>query len=171
MFRRILVLVMVVSASMVLTAVTLVRAQDETEDVSEEVIADIAQRYTDDIWNKRHMAVGEALFSDDFIDHHPIPGQLPGREGFLDTVELYLTAFPDLAVVNDDVFGSGDRIVVRWTATGTHDGELMGIPASGNAVTITGIDILRIADGQIAERWAEDNALQLMGQIGALGSS
>lgn len=69
------------------------------------------------------------------------------------------------------MIGSGNRIVIRWTAVGTHDGELLSIPASGNPVTITGIDILRIADGQIAERWAEDNALELMGQIGALGSS
>jgi steroid delta-isomerase-like uncharacterized protein len=176
MFRRIFVLGLALSLMMSLSAFTLihtlhVRAQEKTEGVSEAMISDIAQRYTDGIWNKKDMTIGETLFSDDFIDHHPIPGQLPGREGFMDTVELYLSAFPDLQVQNDDVFGSGDRIVIRWTATGTHTGELMGIPASGNPVTITGIDILRIVDGQIAERWAEDNALELMGQIGALGSS
>lgn len=171
MFRRIFVLAVVLNVLMVLNAFTLVRAQDETEVLSEALIAHIAQLYTDDIWNKRDMVVGDTLFSDDFVDHHPIPGQLPRREGFMNTVELYLSAFPDLQVVNDDVFGSGDRLVIRWTAVGTHDGELLGIPASGNPVTITGIDILRIVDGQIAERWAEDNALELMGQIGALGAS
>lgn len=172
MFRQVFSLnsLFILLMTLISASVLQVAAQETSTD-EEQILLDIAQRYTDDIWNKRDMVVGDTLFSDDFVDHHPIPGQLPGREGFMNTVELYLSAFPDLQVVNDDVFGSGDRLVIRWTAVGTHEGELLGIPASGNPVTITGIDILRLVDGQIAERWAEDNALELMGQIGALGSS
>lgn len=172
MFRQVFSLnsLFILLMTLISASVLQVTAQETSTD-EEQILLDIAQRYTDDIWNKRDMVVGDTLFSDDFVDHHPIPGQLPGREGFMNTVELYLSAFPNLQVVNDDVFGSGDRLVIRWTAVGTHEGELLGIPASGNPVTITGIDILRLVDGQIAERWAEDNALELMGQIGALGSS
>lgn len=172
MFRQVFSLnsLFILLMTLISASVLQVAAQETSTD-EEQILLDIAQRYTDDIWNKRDMVVGDTLFSDDFVDHHPIPGQLPGREGFMNTVELYLSAFPNLQVVNDDVFGSGDRLVIRWTAVGTHEGELLGIPASGNPVTITGIDILRLVDGQIAERWAEDNALELMGQIGALGSS
>lgn len=172
MFRQVFSLnsLFILLMTLISASVLQVTAQETSTD-EEQILLDIAQRYTDDIWNKRDMVVGDTLFSDDFVDHHPIPGQLPRREGFMNTVELYLSAFPNLQVVNDDVFGSGDRLVIRWTAVGTHEGELLGIPASGNPVTITGIDILRLVDGQIAERWAEDNALELMGQIGALGSS
>jgi steroid delta-isomerase-like uncharacterized protein len=173
MFRRVFalsslfLLLMALSAAFVLQ----VGAQETSTDDEEAILLDIAQRYTDDIWNQQDLAAGETLFAEDFVDHHPIPGQLPGWEGYRDTVLLYYAAFPDLEVWNDDVFASGDRLAIRWTATGTHDGELLGIPASGNSVTITGIDILRVVDEQIAERWAEDNALELMGQIGAFGSS
>lgn len=176
MFRRIFALgslggVITLLVALPYASAVHVRAHDTSPQDGEDTLLGIARRYTDDIWNQQDLEAGETLFAEDFVDHHPAPGQLPGWEGYRNTVLLYHEAFPDLEVWNDDVFASGDRVAIRWTAIGTHEGELLGIPASGNPVTITGIDILRIVDGQIAERWAEDNALELMGQIGALGSS
>jgi predicted ester cyclase len=70
-----------------------------------------------------------------------------------------------LHVSTDDVVISGDRVVVRWTATGTHEGDQLGVPATHRQVRMTGIDILRIEDGRIVERWGETNGLELMEQI------
>ena len=82
----------------------------------------------------------------------------------------YRAAFPDLTLTNEDIIVGTDRVVLRWTARGTHEGELMGIPASGAEVTMTGIDILRVEDGKVVERWGEFNSMQTMQQIGAIAS-
>ena len=73
--------------------------------------------------------------------------------------------FPDLSVSTDDVVSSGDRLVVRWTATGTHQGDQLGVPATGKRVRLTGIDILRVEEGRVVERWGETNGLEMMQQI------
>jgi predicted ester cyclase len=68
-------------------------------------------------------------------------------------------------VSTDDVVVSGDRVAVRWTAIGTHQGDQLGVPATGKQVRLTGIDILRIEDGRLVERWGETNGLEMMQQI------
>jgi predicted ester cyclase len=64
------------------------------------------------------------------------------------------------------VVAEGDRVVLRWTARGTHRGAFLGVPPSGAAVRFTGIDIVRIADGRIQEGWAEESNLSTLGQLG-----
>jgi predicted ester cyclase len=75
---------------------------------------------------------------------------------------------PDLTLTVDDVFAASDRAALRWTARGTHRADLMGVPATGREVTLTGIDILRVVDGKIVERWAEFSGIELLQQLGAL---
>jgi len=122
------------------------------------------------IWNadaRRELV--DQIFLADFVDHNPQPGQeKDGVEGIHQVLDVYHAGFPGLRVTTDEVIVSGDRAVVRWTAVGTHDGDLLGIPATHREVRMTGIDILRIADGLIVERWGETNALQTMQQIGAI---
>jgi predicted ester cyclase len=122
------------------------------------------------IWNadaRRELV--DQIFLTDFVDHNPQPGQeKDGVEGIHQVLNVYHAGFPGLRVTTDEVIVSGDRAVVRWTAVGTHDGDLLGIPATHREVRMTGIDILRIADGLIVERWGETNALQTMQQIGAI---
>lgn len=108
----------------------------------------------------------ERVFADDVVDHDPMAGQAAGRRGIADTVGLYQAAFPDLTLTCDDVIGSGDRLAVRWTATGTHDGDQLGMPATHRRATMTGIDILYLKDGRVAERWGQTNGLDLMQQLG-----
>jgi predicted ester cyclase len=111
----------------------------------------------------------DQIFVTDFVDHNPQPGQeKDGVEGIHQVLDLYHVGFPGLRVTTDEVIVSGDRAVVRWTAVGTHEGDLLGIPATEREVRMTGIDILRIADGVIVERWGETNALQTMQQIGVI---
>ena len=137
--------------------------------MSAEAYRTLARRFVEDVWDKGDLAAVEEVFSRDVVDHHAV-WPAPGVEGQKQLLTAFRTAFPDLHVTSDDILVDGDRIAVRWTARGTHQGELLGIPATGKQVTITGIDILRVADGKIVERWAEDNGLALMQQLGVVPS-
>lgn len=119
------------------------------------------------VWNADAPAgLADEIFTSDVIDHNPQPGQSEGRDGIKQVIDLYHAVFPDLRVTNDDVIVAGDRAVLRWSATGTHEGNELGVPATRRQVRMTGIDILRIEDGRIAERWGETNGLELMQQVG-----
>jgi predicted ester cyclase len=109
--------------------------------------------------------IADRVYAPSVIDHQPLPGQGLGLDGIKQLVALYHAVFPDLSVSTDDVVSSGDRVVVRWTATGTHQGDQLGVPATGKRVRLTGIDILRIEEGRVVERWGETNGLEMMQQI------
>jgi steroid delta-isomerase-like uncharacterized protein len=128
----------------------------------------IAQRFNEEVWGRGDEAALEELLDPDFVDHDALPGQSPDREGHRQILAAFRSAFPDLNVTTEDVVVEGDKVVSRWTARGTHQGDLMGIAPTGNGVTIKGIDVLRVAGGRIAERWAQFNDLELMQQLGAV---
>jgi predicted ester cyclase len=109
----------------------------------------------------------EEVLAPDVVDHNPQPGQAAGIDGIKMIIGLYQAVFPDLHLSNDDVITSGDRGVLRWSATGTHKGDQLGIPATHKTVRLTGIDILRVQDGRVVERWGETNGLEMMQQLGA----
>jgi steroid delta-isomerase-like uncharacterized protein len=144
------------------------RVGKEESPMSETVNKTIAERFNEDIWGTGDEAALEELFAPDFVDHGALPGQTPDREGHKQTLAAFCSAFPDLSVTTDDIIAEGDKVVSRWTARGTHQGELMGIAPTGKEVTITGIDVLRIAEGKVVERWAEGNDLEVIQQIGAI---
>jgi predicted ester cyclase len=79
-----------------------------------------------------------------------------------------VTAFPDLKVTSEFELADGDKVVMRWTAAGTHNGELMGIPPTGKRVQMTGISISRVAGGKIVEEWNETDQMNLMQQLGVV---
>jgi steroid delta-isomerase-like uncharacterized protein len=81
-----------------------------------------------------------------------------------------MVAFPDLDRKVDDLVAEGDRVVARWSATGTQTGPFMGMPPSGKVATNSGITIFRISGGRIVEEWSESDMLGLLQQVGALPS-
>lgn len=107
----------------------------------------------------------DQIFAPDVLDHSPQPGQGQGLEGVRRVIDLYHAVFPDLHVSNDDIIVSDDRGVLRWSATGTHEGDQLGVPATHRNVRMTGIDILRVEEGRIVERWGESNENDMMRQI------
>jgi len=76
-----------------------------------------------------------AAMADDFVEHEETPGLEPTKEGVLEFFRMYRAAFPDLCMDPEDVLVSGDKVVVRARVTGTHQGELMGMPATASAST------------------------------------
>ncbi len=109
------------------------------------------------------------LLTDDFVEHEELPGLAQGKEGVLELFRMYRVAFPDLRMEPDDVIAAGDKVVARVTATATQTGEFMGMPASGKAVEIQLIDIMRFDDaGMVCEHWGVMDMLSMLQQLGAL---
>ena len=112
-------------------------------------------------------AFGEFL-ADDFVEHEELPGGDPTREGVKDFFRMQIAAFPDLAMTPQDVVDGGDKVVARVRFTGTHEGELMGMPATGRTVDVPVIDIMRFADdGLVHEHWGVFDQMAMMRQLGA----
>ena len=109
----------------------------------------------------------DELYATDFVMHDPLQS-----DGDLEHLKQYargvLTGIPDLHIATDDLIAEGDQVVKRWTARGTHKGDFMGIPATGNQIEVAGIEIYRIADGKIVEIWGVMDSLGLMQQLGVI---
>lgn len=110
----------------------------------------------------------ESVISADYVDHDAIPGAPGGIEGFNYGVATYREAFPDLTIMVDDMLAEDDKVVTHWTATGTHLGELMGIPATGKSVRVSGIAIDRCTDGKVVEHWDVFDQMGMLQQLGVV---
>ena len=137
--------------------------------MSREANKAIPRRITDEAWNRGNLAILDELVAPDFVRHTPLrPEGIHGIEGFKDHVARLRAGFPDAQFLIEDEIAEGDRVVNRWTFRGTHRGDFAGIPATGKAVTMTAIGIVRIADGKIAEIWDEADAMGVLQQLGVL---
>ena len=115
--------------------------------------------------------VADEIFAPDYIGHNPTdPQDVRGPEGAKELASIYRSAFPDVRLSIEEQVAEEDRVVTRWIASGTHQGELMGIAPSGNRVTVSGTSIERIVNGKIEETWDNYDALGMMQQIGAIPS-
>jgi steroid delta-isomerase-like uncharacterized protein len=129
----------------------------------------IVRRVNDEVWSEGHLDVIDELIADDFVATVVgAPEQIRGPQGFREFVGLYRKAFPDLRITIDEEFAEGETVVTRWTATGTNEGELMGIPATGKQATTAGVNINRISGGKLVEGWGLFDQLGLLQQIGAV---
>ncbi len=112
------------------------------------------------------MDVAGEIYAPDYVLHDPaIPEETRGPEGAKRLAAAYRGAFPDLRTTVGDLIAEGDRVVYRWTASGTHRAALMGIRPTGKRVAVEGIAINRIADGRIAEAWQIFDARGMMHQL------
>jgi steroid delta-isomerase-like uncharacterized protein len=129
----------------------------------------VARRIDAEVWNEGRLEVIDELVAGDYVSTVVgVPEQIRGPQGFREFVVTYRTAFPDLHISIDEQIAEGDIVVTRWTGTGTHEGELMGIPATGKQVTTAGINIDRFAGGKLVAGWALFDQLGLLQQIGAI---
>jgi steroid delta-isomerase-like uncharacterized protein len=108
----------------------------------------------------------DRFVAEDYRNHNAFVAD--GREANRQFWAAFFTALPDLSATMEDLVISGDRVVGRFVYRGTHTGELMGIPASGNPVEMRSIDIWRAEDGMFVEHWDELNLLEMFQQMGAL---
>lgn len=117
-------------------------------------------------WNQKNVSVLSETHSADSVAHNPVMPVNPlSFDFYKQACLIHVSAFPDMQVTTDDIIAEGDKVVIRWTVTGTHQAELMGIPASGRQVTWSGFTIYRFADGKIVESWWAYDALDMVQQV------
>jgi steroid delta-isomerase-like uncharacterized protein len=130
----------------------------------------IARRVFDDIWSKGRLELTDELLAPDFVGR---PGGLgepfEGPEGAREFVTLLREGFPDISFDVESMIGEDELVAARWVATGTHDGEFMGVEASSRPVKFGGMTMLRFEDGMVRDGWTDFDALTMLRQIGAVG--
>ena len=131
----------------------------------------IARRSFEELFTHGKLDVADEIFAKEYVGHDPnMPREIRGPDEFKQFARMYRTAFPDLKLVVEEQVAEGDLVVTRFTATGTHRGELMGIAPTGAKVTVTGISIDRMKNGKSVESWTHYDALNMFRQLGAIPS-
>ncbi len=128
----------------------------------------LLRRCMEEVLNKRNLDAVDEFYAVDFVDHNAPPGTPPGIGGIKQIYTMIHTAFADIHITIEDMVAEDDRVVLRFTARGTHKGELMGIAPTGRQFTVMEIRIYRIAGGKIVEHWGLLDQLGLMQQLGVV---
>ena len=118
-------------------------------------------------FKQRNWSVYYEMMAPDVV-YHNASMTIQGLEAYQQFLSLYLTAFPDMRLTIEDLIAEGDRVVVRQTFRGTHQGDLMGIPPAGKQVTTTGVDLFRLADGKSVEELVEWDVQGILQQLGVV---
>lgn len=132
----------------------------------------LSRRGVEEVWNQGKLAVIDELTAPNATFHDPsVPGgKFTGPEGLKQFVQIYRTAFPDVHITIDDQIAEGDKVVTRWTGTGTHKGELMGIKPTNKYSTVTGISFERYQNGKLVESFENYDMLGMLQQLGVVPS-
>jgi steroid delta-isomerase-like uncharacterized protein len=112
--------------------------------------------------------LADEVVAEDYVNHNAIPGQTPGLAGYKEAISALRASVPDIQYTIDDQIAEGDKVLTRYRATGTHQGEFLGVPASGKPLTFRALVLQRVVNGKIQESWLEMDMLGLMQQMGAL---
>jgi steroid delta-isomerase-like uncharacterized protein len=128
----------------------------------------IVRRWVEEGWNKGALSVVDQLYAPNYVQHEPSPARVTSSEALKQYVSGYRTAFPDLHFSIDDLVAENDKVVWRFTSTGTQKGPFMGIPATGKQGTVTGMVMFRFDASRIAEGWVNIDALGLLQQLGII---
>lgn len=119
-----------------------------------------------DAVNRRDLDSVRRMVDPGFVDHFGPTGGTRGVEAFIDLFGMITSAFPDLHVAVEDAIAEGDRVAVRLTVSGTHQGVLMGtVEPTGRRAAWDGMDLIRFEDGRMVERWGLRDIFGLMAQL------
>ena len=129
----------------------------------------IVRRLVTELWNNGNVSVADELFAPNY-EHHdastPDFGRGPDSEKKRAT--LYRTAFPDVQLTIEDIIAEGETVMTRWSCRGTHKGDLNGIAPTGKQFNISGVTVVRLTNGKMAEGYVNWDALGLMQQLGVV---
>ena len=129
----------------------------------------LVRRLVEEVFNRGNISLADEFLAPDFVEHEELPpGIPPGREAPKQLTTMMHSAFPDFKATIDDIIAEGDKVVVRMTWSGTHNGEFMGIPPTGNSFSVGVIDILRIVDGKLTDHWGQTDNMGMMQQLGVI---
>lgn len=126
----------------------------------------LVRRFYQDAYTQGRLDLIDELFAADYVGHSPAGPEMHGPAAARHVVSSFRAAFPDLRFTLDDLIAEGDRVVVRSTLRGTHQGAFFGVAPTGKSVTLPGITIHRVAAGRIVESWISFDNHSLMQQLG-----
>jgi predicted ester cyclase len=125
----------------------------------------IYRRYIEEIFNEGRLEKLNEFVPPDYVLHDAPHGMPSGPEVIKYIVAMFRGAFPDLKITLDDLIVEGDLVAARSTLRGTHRGMIFGIPATGRAVTMPGLTMVRISGGRVCESWVRNDVMGLMSQL------
>ncbi|WP_458205642.1 ester cyclase [Haladaptatus sp. NG-SE-30] len=126
----------------------------------------LVRRDINEIWTEGNVAVIDEIYDENFVLHDPsAPGETRGRDDYREYVDTYRTAFPDSEYTAEEIVAEADIVVLRYTAHGTHEGELMGIEPTGEEATVSGMEMYRVEGEKIVEMWTNYDALGVFQQL------
>ena len=129
----------------------------------------LVRQMVEEVFNRGNVSMADEFLAPGFVEREELPPGIPrDREGVKQLTTLLRSAFPDFKAALDDIVAEGDRVVIRQTWSGIHQGEFMGVPPTGKTVSFGVIDILRVAGGECQEHWGQMDSMGLMQQLGAL---
>jgi len=128
---------------------------------------DIVRRLGVEPW-EGNLDVIDELVAPDYVGHDPAQPDLHGPDGVKGFITSYLAGFPDGRITIEEQLAEGDLVATRWTGRGTHQGELMGIPATGKQVTVSGLTLSRLQNGKVVEEWSNWDTLGMLQQLGVV---
>lgn len=132
-------------------------------------ITELVRRDPEEIWTDGNLETIDDLFAESFVLHDPSSAdEQRGRDEYREYVETYRAAFPDLEYAVETVIAEDDIAALRYTARGTHEGELLGLEPTGERVSVSGMEMYRVEDGQITEMWTSYDSLGLFQELGVV---
>lgn len=127
------------------------------------------ERLFEDVWNGEDPGTADELVHDEYVIHdRDLADELRGPELYRALADATREIFPDASFAIEDSVAEGDRVAVRWTMTGTHEGPAFGVEPTGRRVELPAVEINRFQDGRLAETWTQSDQLALLEQVGAL---
>lgn len=122
-----------------------------------------------EVWSRGDLELIDEITTEKYVERDPVlPEPIRGREALKETIAMFREGTPDLTKAVDETYVDGDTVVVTYTATGTHEGEIMGIPPTGRSIEVEGVFVYHVEDGTLVEGRDVWDAFGLLQQIGAL---
>jgi steroid delta-isomerase-like uncharacterized protein len=150
-----------------IAAIGIVRSLSTRERAVAEASKQVVRRIYDEVFSQGAVDVVDEVVSADAIDHSPPPIPVEDvRDGLKQFTQMLRSAFPDARVTVNEMVAEGDLVAVYYTMTGTHQGDFVGMPATGARVSMEGFDLIRVQDGMCTEHWGVQDNAGLLQQLG-----
>ncbi len=128
----------------------------------------IVRRALEVFYNQGKVERADDFYAATYVHHDPASPHVRDRDDLVETVRGFRAGCPDLHITIDDLVAEGDTVTKRWTLRATHTGALSGLPPTGNRITVSGLELFRLANGKIVECWLGYDNLSMMQQLGVI---
>lgn len=129
----------------------------------------IIKRYFEEAWNQGKLEVLDEIIAPNYVNHSPgMPNPPPGPEGLKPIIKGLRKAFPDLHFTIKNMVITENQVAIHSIMSGTHEGDLFGLPATGKKINVNQLQIERIENGKIVEHWRQSDDLGMMRQLGQM---